>query len=170
MQLFIIGFMGSGKTYWGKLWAQQTGMRFYDLDEVIEQQEGTTIAHLFETNGEAWFRKKETAVLHSFAGKDNCIIACGGGTPCFNNNMQWMNANGSTVYLDATTAQIVERLQTETDKRPLVIGLQSAELYNFVEQKLKERNPFYIQAKNILPVAAITADTITELLQTYTHE
>ena len=170
MQLFLIGFMGSGKTYWGKLWAQQTGMRFYDLDEVIEQQEGTTIAHLFATNGEAWFRKKETAALHSFAGKDNCIIACGGGTPCFNNNMQWMNTNGSTVYLDASAAQIVERLQTETDKRPLVKGLQSDELYNFVTQKLNERTAFYSQANNILPVAAVTADTITQLLQTHTHE
>ena len=156
--------MGSGKTYWGNLWARHTGMQFYDLDEVIENEEGTTIAALFELYGEAWFRQKETAVLHSFAEKDNCIIACGGGTPCFNDNIQWMNAQGITVYLSATTEQIVQRLQSETDKRPLVKGLQSAELYNFVEQKLIERTPFYSQAKNILPVAAITAATINELI------
>lgn len=170
MQLFLIGFMGSGKTYWGKLWARQTGMAFYDLDEVIEQQEGTSIAELFETHGEAWFRQKETETLYQFAGKDNCIIACGGGTPCFNGNMQWMNAQGNTVYLLATTEQIVQRLQSETDKRPLVKGLQYAELYNFVEQKLYERTPIYNQAKNILPVAAITVNTITALIQTHTHE
>lgn len=170
MQFFLIGFMGSGKTYWGKLWARQTGMAFYDLDEVIEEQEGSTIADLFETHGEVWFRQKETEALQQFAAKENCIISCGGGTPCFNNNMQWMNAQGNTVYLYATTEQIVQRLQTETDKRPLVKGLQSAELYNFVEQKLNERTPFYSQAKNILPVAAITTNTIIELIQTHTHE
>jgi shikimate kinase len=170
MQLFLIGFMGSGKTYWGKLWAQQTGMTFYDLDEVIEEQEGTSIAGLFETHGEAWFRQKETEALHQFAGREHCIIACGGGTPCFNNNMQWMNTQGNTVYLYATTEQIIHRLQSETDKRPLVKGLQSAELYSFVEQKLNERTPFYSQAKNIIPVAEITTNTITELIQTHTHE
>ncbi len=170
MLLFLIGFMGSGKTYWGKQWAQQTGMRFYDLDEVIEQQEGASIADLFERHGEAWFRQKETETLYQFEGRENCIIACGGGTPCFNSNMQWMNTQGRTVYLYATTEQIVERLQNETDKRPLAKGLQLADLYNFVEQKLKERTPFYSQAKNILPVAAITAHTIMALIQTQTHE
>jgi shikimate kinase len=164
MQLFLIGFMGSGKSYWGQLWAQKTGMRFYDLDEVIEQAEGNTIATLFESNGEAWFRQKETEVLHTFAGKENCIVACGGGTPCFNNNMQWMNVQGNTVYLYATLQQIVHRLQSETDKRPLIKGLQATELNNFAEQKLKEREIFYNQAKNILPVAAVTIDTIYELI------
>lgn len=170
MQLFLIGFMGSGKTYWGKQWAQKTGLPFYDLDELIEQQEGTTIAALFEAHGEAWFRDKETEVLQQFAGKQNAIIACGGGTPCFNNNMQWMNANGSTVYLAATAAQIANRLQNETAKRPLVKGLQPEELLSFAENKIRERAAFYNQAKYILPVADITADTIDELIQTHTHE
>jgi shikimate kinase len=164
MQLFLIGFMGSGKTYWGNLWAQHTGMQFYDLDEVIEQQEGKTIAALFEEYGEEWFRKKESMVLQTFAEKNNCIIACGGGTPCFNNNMQWMNAHGNTVYLYATPEQIASRLVTETDKRPLVKGLYAPELLSFVKSKLKEREPFYSQAKNILPVASVAAATINELL------
>lgn len=156
--------MGSGKTYWGNLWAQHKGMQFYDLDEVIEQLEGKTIAALFEEYGEAWFRQKETTVLETFAEKNNCIIACGGGTPCFNNNMQWMNAHGNTAYLYATPEQITRRLISETDKRPLVKGLDAAELLNFVEQKLKEREPFYTQAKNILPVSSISGATINELL------
>jgi len=155
--------MGSGKTYWGNLWAKNSGMLFYDLDEVIEQLEGKTIATLFEEHGETWFRQKETAVLQTFATKNNCIIACGGGTPCFNNNMQWMNTQGSTVYLSATPQEIAKRLTNETDKRPLVKNLPASELLIFITNKLKEREPFYTMAKNICPVDSITAATIIEL-------
>lgn len=162
--IFLIGFMGSGKTYWGNLWARQTGMPFFDLDEVIEQQEHKTISEIFEENGEAWFRQKETDTLKTFSGKKNCIIACGGGTPCFNNNMQWMNEHGTTVYLAATPGDIVKRVINEQEKRPLIKGLHPSELTFFIEQKLKERKPFYTAAKIILPVNEITAVTINSII------
>ena len=156
--------MGSGKTHWGKLWANQNNISFFDLDEVIEQQEHKTIAEVFEQNGETYFRQKETEVLKTFSEKKNCIIACGGGTPCFNNNMQWMNEHGITVYLSATPDEIVKRVITEQEKRPLIKNLHPSELKSFIEKKLKDREPFYTTAKIILPVNEITAATIHSII------
>jgi shikimate kinase len=113
MIIFLIGFMGTGKTHWGKIWAAKTGLPFFDLDDVIEEQENKTIAAIFEQDGESYFRQRETAVLQSFSGYQNSIISCGGGTACFNNNMQWMNDNGTTVYLSATAADIIKRVIDE---------------------------------------------------------
>jgi shikimate kinase len=155
MKIFLIGFMGSGKTYWGKIWAKQNLLLFFDLDEVIEEQEKKTIADIFEVNGEDYFREKETMALKTFAGMDNCIIACGGGTACFNNNMQWMNDNGTTVYLSATPQYIYNRVFEEKGKRPLFFNLDKDELASFIENKLKEREPFYRQAKIIVPVEGL---------------
>ena len=99
-------------------------------------------------------------MLQTFATKENCIIACGGGTPCFNNNMQWMNANGTTVYLFATANEIFNRVITEQQKRPLIKDFSPQELLVFIENKLQEREIYYSQAKITLPVSAITADSI----------
>ncbi|MGG9960597.1 shikimate kinase [Ferruginibacter sp. SUN106] len=162
--IFLIGFMGNGKTYWGKLWAAESGLEFFDLDHVIEKEEQKTIAAIFEENGEAYFRQKETDVLKTFSQKTNCIIACGGGTPCFNNNMQWMNDNGTTVYLAATPADIFKRVIGEQAKRPLIKDLSPDELIIFIEKKLQERAPVYNTAKIILPVTEINAATINTLL------
>ena len=158
--IFLIGFMGSGKSYWGKLWAAESGLQFFDLDELIEKEEQKTVAEIFEQNGETYFRQRETAVLKTFTQKTNCIIACGGGTPCFNDNMQWMNDNGTTVYLAATPDDIFKRVITEQAKRPLIKDLSPEALLHFIENKLKERAPVYTKAKIILPVTSITTDTI----------
>jgi shikimate kinase len=160
MKIFLIGFMGSGKTHWGKLWAVKSGMQFVDLDDIIEQQEKKTITEIFEQNGEAYFRQLETDTLKTFSKRANCIIACGGGTPCFNDNMQWMNANGTTVYLSATPDDILKRVINEQAKRPLVKDFSPEELKDFIENKLKEREAFYSQAKITLPVTGIDSDTI----------
>src|SRR5882757_544038 len=114
-KIFLIGFMGTGKTHWGKLWSKETGYSFFDLDTLIEEQTGKTVAEIFEQEGEAFFREKEKELLRSFAGKDNCIIACGGGTPCLNDNMQWMNTHGTTVYLAATPQFIYDHVIGEQD-------------------------------------------------------
>lgn len=162
---FLIGFMGSGKSYWGNIWSSQSGLPFYDLDAVIEEQQQKTIAQIFEQHGEAYFRNLETAAVKEFANKQNCIVACGGGTPCFNNNIEWMNANGTTVYLKATPQEIYNRVINEQDKRPVIKNIPQPELLSFIEKKLAEREIFYAQAKYILPVADLTAATITQLLQ-----
>ena len=165
MKIFLIGFMGSGKTHWGKIWAAKSGLQFFDLDAVIEQEEKKSIAEIFEQNGEAYFRQRETEVLKTFTQKQNCIIACGGGTPCFNNNMQWMNVNGQTIYLLAMPNQILQRVITEQEKRPLIKNFSPEDLIRFIENKLKEREGFYNKAKIILPVATITTDTIITRLK-----
>ncbi|GAB2825874.1 shikimate kinase [Ferruginibacter profundus] len=162
--IFLVGFMGNGKTHWGKLWAAESGHEFFDLDHVIEKEEQKTIAAIFEQNGEAYFREKETETLKTFANKTNCIIACGGGTPCFNNNMQWMNEHGTTVYLAATPADIFKRVIGEQTKRPLIKNLSAGDLMRFIEKKLQERAPVYNTAKIILPVTEINAATINSLL------
>lgn len=161
--IFLIGFMGSGKTYWGKIWAQQKGQDFYDLDNMIETKEGRSIAAIFEKEGEAHFRKIETETLHSFSDKDNCIISCGGGAACFNENLQWMNEHGTTIYLAASPTYILSRVKEEKDKRPLINKLNEAELLFFIEQKLKEREPFYKQAKLILPAADLDENSLSNL-------
>ena len=162
--IFLIGFMGSGKTYWGKIWAQKKGLDFYDLDEIIEEKEGRYIATIFEKEGEDYFRKTETEALHTFSEKNNCIIACGGGAACFNDNMRWMNENGTTVYLAASPQYILSRVkEEEKGKRPLINKLNEAELLFFIEQKLKEREPFYNQAKIILPVADLNDESLSTL-------
>lgn len=164
MKIFLIGFMGSGKTYWGKLWAAKSSLQFFDLDEVIEQEDGKTVAAIFEQNGEAYFRQKETEILKTFAQKDNCIIACGGGTACFNNNMQWMNENGTTVYLLASANEIFNRIITEQEKRPLIKDFSPEDLLLFIKNKIEERTTFYSQAKIILPVATIELTTINTII------
>ncbi len=163
MKIFLIGFMGSGKTYWAGQWANETTLAFFDLDKAIEEAEQKTVAEIFEKKGEDYFRQKETEVLQSFAQHNNCIIACGGGTPCFNNNMQWMNENGTTIYLEATANNILQRVLDEQDKRPLIKNLNQAELLFFIQQKLKERESFYTQAKIILQTNTLTKDSLTNL-------
>ena len=156
--------MGSGKTYWGRIWAQKSGFTFIDLDEVIENAEGKTVTAIFEMNGEDQFREIEAATLRSFGAMENTIIACGGGTPCFHKNMQWMNEHGTTVYLAATATEIIERLIKEQEKRPLIKKLNTQELLLFIEQKLKERAPFYHSAKVILSSSELSKSSFGDLV------
>jgi len=163
MKIFLTGFMGSGKTYWGKIWARQSGLSFYDLDEEIEKETGKTIAWLFEKKGEAYFRETETGALHTFAEKEDCIIACGGGTACYNDNMQWINKNGISVYLSATPRYIFDRITGEKDRRPLISKINTADMLYYIEQKLKEREPFYKQAAFILQADELNENSLSTL-------
>lgn len=164
MKVFLNGFMGSGKTHWGRIWATATGLDFYDLDTEIEKAEGLTVADIFEKKGEPFFREKEKETLRSFINKDNFILSCGGGTPCLNDNMRWMNEQGITVYLSASPSFILEKVSGEIDKRPVLKQVNPAELLFFIEQKLKERESFYLNAKIIIPVEELDETTITRLI------
>lgn len=162
-KIFLIGFMGSGKTHWGKIWAEKKAIDFYDLDEIIETREQRSITAIFEAEGEDYFRQAERKTLQTFSLKDDCIIACGGGAACFNNNIDWMNENGITVYLSASPQYILSHVQKGKFKRPLISKLNDKELLVFIEQKLKEREPFYKQAKIILPVTELNEDSLSTL-------
>ena len=155
--------MGSGKTHWGRIWATENGIPFYDLDTMIEEQEEKTVAGIFESAGEEYFREKETEVLKKFVKKNKFIMACGGGTPCFNDNMNYMNAMGTTIYLTASVQYIYENVIAEKDKRPLIKDFSPAGLFYFIEQTLKEREPFYMQSKIILPVTGLSAESLLTL-------
>jgi shikimate kinase len=163
-RIFLIGFMGTGKSHWGKLWAQKNGMGFYDMDELIEQAENQTVVDIFENAGEDYFRVKEASILRSQLEQENCIIACGGGAACFNGNMEWMNEHGFTVYLTAPASFLLQRIMDEKEKRPLVKNVNEAELLFFIEQKLKEREPFYNQAKAVLDATTLTENSLAALL------
>lgn len=147
MKLFLIGMMGSGKSYWSKIIAHQLQLKNYDLDTVIENNCSQTISSIFEHFGEAYFREQERIALYAFEHQQNFVLATGGGTPCFNNNMQWMNQQGITIYIDEPIDILVSRLKKEKDHRPLIKQLNDLELKDFLLQKLQERAPFYNEAK-----------------------
>jgi len=149
MRIFIIGFMGSGKSFSGKRLAEKMNMDFIDLDKYIEDQEGKTIREIFATEGEDYFRKTEQRCLIEMKNFENTIIAVGGGTPCFFQNMDWMNENGKTIFLETPVKILANRLEKAMENRPLLHGFSKKELRIFIEKKLEERNPFYRKSKII---------------------
>lgn len=163
-RIFLTGFMGSGKTYWGKKWSELSGLEYFDIDEIVEQQQGKTITKIFAEDGEDHFRNLETNILRSLSNKNNIIVATGGGTPCFNDNISWMNKNGTCVYLQSSSENILKRLKSEKEKRPLIKNLKDDELLFYITEKIKEREHFYNQAKIILNVDHLTQDYIPEFL------
>jgi shikimate kinase len=165
MRYFIIGFMGSGKTYWGKQWSEVSKLPFFDLDEEIEKKEGKSIAAIFAEKGEAAFRKMETDMLASFFEKDGFILSCGGGTPCFHKNMKRMNEEGVTIYLESTVEELVQRLHVEKETRPLIAGMNDEVLSEFISHKLSERTPFYHLAMYHLPTRFMSNDNFQKILR-----
>jgi shikimate kinase len=163
MLIFLVGFMGSGKTHWGKRWSQAYEIPFVDLDDAIEVIEGKTIADIFAVNGEEYFRKVETETLQSYANHKNIIIASGGGTPCFHDNMQWMNEHGTTIYFTSPADVIMKRVITQQDKRPLLKDMTPIELLGYIEQTIKKREKYYLQAKITLVEADINIETFRQI-------
>jgi shikimate kinase len=160
---FLIGFMGAGKSYWGKRWAQATGLEFIELDNLIESTLGQPIAEVFATQGETFFREQESFLLKKCT-QDNCIVATGGGAACFFDNMDWMNAHGTTLYLQASPQLLAERLAVEKAHRPLLQQISDASLESFIAHKLAEREPFYNQAQLVLDVTRLTDDSLKPYL------
>jgi shikimate kinase len=165
MKIFLIGFMGSGKTYLGKQLASKLGFLFVDVDSIIENTEGVTIAQLFDNQGETHFRKIESERLQGLGKWDEVIISTGGGAPCFHDNMDWMNANGITVYLKTDSQLLLNRLKSETDNRPLLRGKTDAELLEFIKNKVADRTPFYEKAKIIVEQNEDGDEIIFEILK-----
>ncbi len=146
-KIFLIGMMGSGKSYWAKRLSKKIKCGGYDLDNVVEINEEKTIAEMFEQDGEDYFRKAEAKVLRWFGEKKTYVLATGGGTPCFNDNMAWMNKHGITIWLDEPIETLVERLKPGKEHRPLIKNLSDDALFDFLTAKRAERAKFYGQAK-----------------------
>ena len=147
MKVFLLGFMGSGKSYSGKRLAEAFNLSFVDLDDYIEAKEGRTIREIFEKEGEEYFRKVESSSLKEMKDQQLTIISTGGGTPCFFDNMDWMNENGVTVFLETPSQLLAQRLLNAMENRPLLKGFSKEKLIDFIEKKLEERNPFYHQTQ-----------------------
>jgi shikimate kinase len=164
-KIFLVGFMGSGKTHWGRIWAANEGLSFFDLDEIIDTTFGRTITEIFEKKGEEKFREIERYQLRKFEYKKNFLLACGGGTPCFSDNMEWMKNNGTVVYLKAKAKVILDQVMHETEERPLLKKVNPSELLFFIEKKLKEREPYYSMAHIIATNDQLSPDFISALLR-----
>lgn len=143
--LYLLGFMGSGKSHVGQALSKDLNVPFIDLDTLIETEAKCSINEIFATQGEAYFRRLEAAGLRKLKNAKS-VIALGGGTPCFLENIAWIRKHGDSFFLDPTIAILVGRLLKETEKRPLLKGKRKEELYTFVQYKLEERRPFYEQA------------------------
>ena len=155
--------MGSGKSYWGHIWALEEGYTFYDLDTEIEKVFQLPVEQIFEKHGEEKFREMERYHLRKFESRTKHLIACGGGTPCFFDNLEWMKQHGTVIYLKALPEYILKRVMDETETRPLLKKINSSELLFFIEQKLKEREPEYLQADHVLEVSTLNKDSLSFL-------
>lgn len=146
-RIFLTGYMGSGKSTAGKTLATQLGYEFIDLDKFIEQETKMTIPEIFKEKGEKEFRGLEHNLLKKVIEKENVVVACGGGTPCYYNNMELMNNNGATVYLKMSADALVNRLLNAKDKRPLILNKDEKQLREFVSRQLEKREDIYHQAQ-----------------------
>jgi len=161
MKIFLIGFMGAGKTYWGRQLGQKLGLPFYDLDEKIAEQTGRSVAEIFESRGEEQFRLLEKDVLHLLCeSHESLVMACGGGTPCFYNNIDYLKRQGIVVWLNATVDSLYGRLLKEKPQRPLISAVPDEQLKSFIAKKYAGRKIFYQQASVILPEEDLALDTI----------
>lgn len=151
-RIILVGFMGSGKTTVGHALARSMGWTYYDLDWYIETRRHTTIADIFRTEGEERFRTIEHNMLHEVAEFENVVIGCGGGTPCFYDNMAYMNRQGCTVYLKASPDVLLHHLSTARTPRPLWKVADKAEAKATLTRMLSEREPFYLQAQHIINI------------------
>jgi len=165
MKIFLIGFMGSGKTHWGKLLSSKLQLPFRDLDSLIVEKEQRSVSDIFAAEGEEYFRYKEMEMLEELVGKEeNFILSCGGGTPCFFNNIEFMKKSGKVVWLNTSVEVLKERLLNERMSRPLIREVDDDELKRFIIRKLSERKMYYEQADVMVNEESITLEELIRVL------
>lgn len=147
IRIILLGYMGAGKTTLGKVLAKELDLPFYDLDWYIEERYRQTIAQLFDKYGESGFREIEQKMLHEVAEFENVIISSGGGTPCFFDNITYMNQQAQTVYLKADPDVLQQHLSMSKTERPLLKNKTPEEIKQYISESLAQREPFYNQAR-----------------------
>ncbi len=152
-RIILIGYMGSGKTTVGKALAKELGLQFYDLDWYIESRRRKTVPQLFAERGEDGFREIECNMLHEVAEFEDIVLSCGGGTPCFFDNMDYMNRQGEVIWLKADAEVLYKHLLMGKTERPLLKGKSPDELIAFIREQLEKREPFYAKAHHVLDVS-----------------
>lgn len=159
-RIFLIGFMGCGKSTVGRNLARALNWKFIDLDQFIQEQERLSITEIFSRQGEEVFRMLEKNALEKVATIENAVIATGGGAPCHYNNLERMKETGLTIYLKLEPEGLLERLLPARKSRPLIANKSNDELLFFIREKLTEREPFYNRA-------AVTADASVTGIEPY---
>ena len=154
-RVIIIGYMGSGKTTLGRALSRSLHLPFYDLDWYIEMRYHRTVAQLFAEKGEEGFRELERNMLHEAAEFEDIVLSCGGGTPCFFDNMDYIRSVGESVYLKATPEVLAQHLKMRKVERPLLQGKSEDELLDFIRTSLKEREPYYLKAEHVIDVTLL---------------
>lgn len=151
-RIILLGYMGAGKTTLGKVLARETGLQFFDLDSYIEDRFHKKVPQIFTEEGEERFRDIERRMLHEVAEFEDVVISCGGGTPCFYDNMDYMNSLCETVYLKASAEVLAAHLKMGKVVRPLIQGKTDEELTAYIQGMLDQREPYYMKAKHIFNV------------------
>lgn len=158
--------MGAGKSTLGRAAARLLGWPFDDLDELIERAAGLSVQQLFAQEGEAAFRQREAEALAAYARAEGPrILACGGGTPCFGENLARMKASGHVFYLRLAPGLLAQRLSGQRSERPLIRDLSEAELPGFIAQRLAEREAWYLQAHEVVEGPGISARLLAERIR-----
>ncbi|MGF7078952.1 shikimate kinase [Mucilaginibacter sp. UYCu711] len=165
MKIFFVGFMGCGKTTWSRKLASHLGYEFMDLDHMLEEKAGMTIAEYFLQHGQDAFRLLESSILKDTVYPENVVVSTGGGLPCFFDNMEWMGANGQTLYIKLSPKALAVRLDKGKATRPLIAGLHGDELVAFIAEKLAERERFYEQATHIVNGIDMSVEMLTATIK-----
>lgn len=167
-RVFLIGYMGAGKTTVGKVLSERLGLSFIDLDHYIEGRYHKTVGQLFAERGEDEFRDIERRMLREVAMFEDILVSTGGGTPCFFDNMDFMNESGKTVYLKVSVGELAKRLEICKTTRPVLKGRSGDELKQFIDDSLQKREPFYTKASLVFDAENMMTErdvyTITESL------
>jgi shikimate kinase len=165
MKIYIVGYMGAGKSRFGRMLAERLDVPFFDLDEVFEQRYKISIMDFFDKYGEEMFRRLEYHVLLDSAAMDDCVISTGGGAPCFFDSMEFIKQHGVSVYLEMSAGDLFVRLKSVKKKRPLIHGKSDDDLKLHIDTQLPERIKFYNRADFTLDALAPDEPKMTELIQ-----
>jgi shikimate kinase len=166
MLIFLIGFMGSGKTHWGTQIAKRLQIPFYDLDAVIVNNEGMNISEIFANKGEEYFRYIEKQTMEDLVSREeNFVLSAGGGTPCFFNNIEFMKRSGKVLWLNTSMEALNQRLMSEKMSRPLLRSITEADLRAYIIRKLSERKMYYEQADLMVHEETTDLDSFIKMLQ-----
>jgi shikimate kinase len=165
MRVFLVGFMGSGKTHWGTRIAEKLQIPFYDLDAVIVNGEGMSISEIFAEKGEEYFRYMEKQTLEDLVlREEHFVLSAGGGTPCFFNNIKFMKRNGRVLWLNTSLEVLNKRLLKEKILRPLLRNITEADLRAYIIRKLSERKMYYEQADLMVHEDTVELDSLMKIL------
>ncbi len=170
MLIFLIGFMGSGKSTTGRLLARDLSFGFADIDNLLEEREGMAVTEIFARKGEEYFRKAESEILDAILGFERTVVACGGGTPCFHDNMRKMKEAGVTVYLKVPPDILARRLSGGGRARPLIAGMKGARLNNHIRRLLAGREGWYRQSDIVFNSAESGTAELFSLLRPYLEQ